>query len=140
MHFLQLVLGDSLLQGEKEFHVHAVGFGQHLTPTVFAGCFCAQYNQVVSGELQIFLDVSAETSIFVAKKMNRNMIQAVLNDEELLERFGEKLIDEINNDDEPMEKVVRQLLNLCLRDEHADDFFIAICGWSVDSLLSRLDV
>lgn len=74
------------------------------------------------------------------KKMNRSIIQTVLNDEELLERFGETLIDEINNDDEPMEKVARQLLNLCLREEHADDFFIAICGWSVDSLLSRLDV
>ena len=90
--------------------------------------------------MQIFFDVSAESSIFVAKKMNRSNIQAVLNDEELLERFGEILIDEINNDDEPMEKVARQLLNLCLRDEHADDFFIAICGWSVDSLLNRLDI
>ena len=90
--------------------------------------------------MQIFFDVSAESSIFVAKKMNRSIIQAVLNDEELLERFGEILIDEINNDDEPMEKVARQLLNLCLRDEHADDFFIAICGWSVDSLLNRLDI
>ena len=90
--------------------------------------------------MQIFLDVSAGTSIFVAKMMNRSIIQAVLNDELLLERFGETLIDEINNDDEPMEKVARQLLNLCLRDEHADDFFIAICGWSVDSLLNRLDI
>lgn len=90
--------------------------------------------------MQIFFEVSAETSIFVAKKMNRSIIQAVLNDEELLEQFGKILIDEINNDDEPMEKVARQLLNLCLRDEHADDFFIAICGWSVDSLLNRLDI
>ena len=72
--------------------------------------------------------------------MNRSIIQAVLNDEGLLERFGETLINEINNDDEPMEKVARRLLNLCLRDEHADDFFIAICGWSVDSLLNRLDI
>ena len=90
--------------------------------------------------MQIFFEVSAETSIFVAKNMNRSIIQAVLNDEELLEQFGEILIDEINNDDETMEKVARQLLNLCLRDEHADDFFIAICGWSVDSLLNRLDI
>ena len=91
-------------------------------------------------EMQTFLDVSAEISIFVAKKMNRKIIQAVLDDEELLERFGETLIDEINNDDEPMENVARELLNLCLCDEHADDFFIAICGWSVDSLLNRLDI
>lgn len=70
--------------------------------------------------------------------MNRSIIQAVLNDDKLLERFGETLINEINNDDEPLGDVARQLLELCLSDEQADDFFIAICGWSVDSLLSKI--
>ncbi len=56
----------------------------------------------------------------------------------LLERFMEILVDEINNDDEAYYKKGRQLLDLCLSDENADDFFIAICGWSVDSLLEKL--
>jgi hypothetical protein len=55
-----------------------------------------------------------------------------------LERFVEVLVDEINNDDEAYDKKGRQLLDLCLTDEHADDFFIAICGWSIDSLLEKL--
>jgi hypothetical protein len=90
--------------------------------------------------MQIFLDVCKEAHIFVAKKMNRSKIKVVLEDDKLLERFGETLIKEITNDYEPTEKVARQLLNLCLRDEHADDFFIAICGWSVDSLLNKLEI
>ena len=90
--------------------------------------------------MQIILDISVEAAIFVAKKMNRSKILAVLENEQLLEQFGEKLIDEINEDDEPIVKVARQLLNLCLRDKYADDFFIAICGWSVDSLLDKIDM
>jgi hypothetical protein len=69
--------------------------------------------------------------------MNVNKIQAVLNNSNLLERFDEILIDEIYNDDESYEKVARQLLTLCLNNKNADDFFIAICGWSVDSLLDK---
>ena len=71
------------------------------------------------------------------KTMNVNKIQAVLNNSYLLERFGEILIDEIYNDDESYEKVARQLLTLCLNNKNTDDFFIAICGWSVDSLLDK---
>ena len=63
-----------------------------------------------------------------------------LKDNVLLENFSLLLIDEINNDDEILEKKARQLLSLCLNDEKADEFFIAICGWSVDSLLNKLKV
>lgn len=83
---------------------------------------------------------SVNAITFVEKKMNSNVIQAVLDDDSLLEQFTELLIDEINNDDEAMDKKGRQLLSLCLSDENADDFFIAICGWSVDSLLNKLNM
>lgn len=72
--------------------------------------------------------------------MNVDKIQAVLNNSNLLEQFGEILINELNNDDESYEKVARQLLTLCLNNKNADDFFIAICGWSVDSLLDKLGI
>jgi len=61
-----------------------------------------------------------------------------MENESLLERFMEVLVDEINNDDEAYYKKSRQLLDLCLTDENADAFFIAICGWCVDSLLEKL--
>ena len=70
--------------------------------------------------------------------MDRERIENILNDEAQLERFVEVLIDEINNDDEAYDKKGRQLLDLCLTDDHADDFLIAICGWNVDSLLEKL--
>ena len=70
--------------------------------------------------------------------MDKERIENILNDEAQLERFVEVLVDEINNDDEAYDKKGRQLLDLCMTDEHADDFFIAICGWSVDILLEKL--
>ena len=75
---------------------------------------------------------------FAAKKMDRERIENILNDEAQLERFVEVLVDEINDDDEAYDKKGRQLLDLCLTDEHADDFFIAVCGWSVDSLIDKM--
>ena len=70
--------------------------------------------------------------------MDRERIESILNDEAQLERFVEVLVDEINNDDEAYDKKGRQLLDLCLTDAHADDFFIAVCGWSVNSLIDKM--
>ena len=70
--------------------------------------------------------------------MDKKAIEEVLKNEGLLERFVETLVDEINNDDEAYDKKGRQLLELCLTEEHADDFIIAICGWSVDSLIEKM--
>jgi len=72
------------------------------------------------------------------KKMDKKAIENILKSEEMLERFVETLVDEVNNDDEAYDKKGRQLLELCLTDENADDFFIAICGWSVDSLMNKM--
>ena len=72
------------------------------------------------------------------KTMNKKAIEDVLKNEGLLERFVETLVDEINNDDEAYDKKGRQLLELCLTYDNADEFFIAICGWSVDSLIEKM--
>ena len=60
-----------------------------------------------------------------------------IDSEEFLEKFFETLLNEINSDDEPYYKKSRQLLLASLNNEHADDFFIAICGWSLESLVNR---
>ena len=77
---------------------------------------------------------------FVGKKMDNSRIQSILDNssEEFLDRFFETLLEEINSDDEPFYKKARQLLLASLNNENADDFFIAICGWSLESLLERL--
>lgn len=71
--------------------------------------------------------------------MNKEQIELILDNalEEFLERFFENLLNEINSDDEPYYKKARQLLLASLNNKHADDFFIAICGWSLDSLIER---
>lgn len=72
--------------------------------------------------------------------MDSSKINILLSNDALLERFTEILIDEINDDDESFEKKGRQLLEFALANKDADDFFIAICGWSIDSLLEKIGV
>ena len=79
-----------------------------------------------------------QSSYLCTKTMDKEAIEEVMENEGLLERFVETLVYEINNDDEAYFKKGRQLLELCITNEHADDFFIAICGWSVDSLLEKM--
>lgn len=76
---------------------------------------------------------------FVGKKMDNSRIQSILDNssEEFLDRFFETLLEEINSDDEPFYKKARQLLLASLNNENADDFFIAICGWSLESLIDK---
>ena len=71
--------------------------------------------------------------------MSKEQILAILNNanEEFLERFFETMLNEINSDDEPYYKKARQLLLASLNNEHADEFFIAICGWSLESLIEK---
>ena len=71
--------------------------------------------------------------------MDKSRIQSILDNssEEFLDRFFETLLEEINSDDEPFYKKTRQLLLASLNNENADDFFIAICGWSLESLIDK---
>lgn len=71
--------------------------------------------------------------------MTKEQIKIILDNasEERLERFFATLLHEIINDDEPYYKKARQLLLASLNNENADDFFIAISGWSLESLLER---
>ncbi len=72
--------------------------------------------------------------------MEKEQIEAILNNanEEFLERFYETLLNEINADDEPYNKKARHLLLAALKSEAPDDFFISLCGWSLDSLIERI--
>ncbi len=71
--------------------------------------------------------------------MEKEQIEAILDNasEEFLDRFFETILNEINSDEEPYYKKARQLLLAYLNNEHADDLLIAICGWSLESLIER---
>lgn len=62
----------------------------------------------------------------------------VLDDESTLYCFTEVLLQQIEDDDESFEEKGRQLLLAALNDDKADDFFIAICGYSLKSLLDMI--
>ena len=72
--------------------------------------------------------------------MEKEQIKALLKNasDDFLESFYETLLDEINCDDEPYHKKARQLLLASLNDEQHNDFFIAICGWSLDSIIEMV--
>ncbi len=73
--------------------------------------------------------------------MGKEQIETILENgsEEFFEKFYETLLSEINNDDEPYYKKGRQLFLASLNNSSADDYFIAICGWSLESLIKRME-
>lgn len=71
--------------------------------------------------------------------MEKEQIQAILDNasEEFLDKFYETLLIEINSDDEVYHKKARHLLLASLKSEDPDDFFISLCGWSLESLIEK---
>lgn len=78
-------------------------------------------------------------TIFANKKMDKAQIEAIINNasEEFLDKFYETLLNEINSDDEVYHKKARHLLLASLKSEDPDDFFISLCGWSLESLIEK---
>ncbi len=72
--------------------------------------------------------------------MKKEQLEAIIDNasEEFLERFYETLLNDINSDDEPYYKKGHQLLLASLNNPFADDFFIALCGWSLESLMEKM--
>ena len=72
--------------------------------------------------------------------MTKEDIQKILDNgsEEFFENFCEVLINEINSDDEPYDKKGRHLLVSALNNENHNDFFVSICGWTLDTLIEKV--
>ena len=71
--------------------------------------------------------------------MEKEQIEAIIENasEEFLDKFYETLLNEINSDDEVYHKKARHLLLASLKSEAPDDFFISLCGWSLESLIEK---
>ena len=71
--------------------------------------------------------------------MEKDQLKAILDNasEEFLERFYETLLNEINSDDEAYHKKAYHLLAASLKSDDPDDFFISLCGWSLDTLIEK---
>lgn len=63
-------------------------------------------------------------------------INDMLSNQDALASFVKTLYNAILTDDEPWERKGRQLLLLAMDDgEKADEFFMSICGYNLDSLI-----
>lgn len=71
--------------------------------------------------------------------MTKDEIQTILDNEssEFFENFCEVLMNEINSDDERYDKKGRHLLVSALNNENHNDFFVSVCGWTLDSLIEK---
>ena len=68
----------------------------------------------------------------------RIRLQAVMEDEEKSEAVANCLLEQIRTDDEPPRKVGHYFAKTVL-DQNIDDLMIAICGWSVNTLLDMAE-
>ena len=68
----------------------------------------------------------------------RIRLQAIMEDEEKSEAVANFLLEQIRTDDEPPSKVGHYFVKAVL-DQNIDDLMIAICGWSVNSLLDMAE-
>lgn len=71
--------------------------------------------------------------------MTKEEIQKILDERssEFFENFCEVLMNEIDSDDESYDKKGRHLLVSALNNENHNDFFMSVCGWTLDSLISK---
>ena len=68
----------------------------------------------------------------------REALLAVLQNPQKAEAFGRRITEQVETDDEPPEKIGYYAAKAIL-DGSVDDLLIAICGWSVSSLLDSVN-
>ena len=68
----------------------------------------------------------------------REALLAVLQNPQKAEAFGRRITEQVETDDESPEKI-RYYAAKAILDGSMDDLLIAICGWSVSSLLDSVN-
>lgn len=68
----------------------------------------------------------------------KEQLRAVLEDEEKTAAFAQKILETIDMDDESYEDIGNSVIHALLNND-ADGLLIALCGWSVESLLNLME-
>ena len=68
----------------------------------------------------------------------KEQLRAVLEDEEKTAAFAKKILETTNTDDESYEDIGNSVIHALLNND-ADGLLIALCGWSVESLLNLME-
>jgi hypothetical protein len=79
---------------------------------------------------------TGKDSVTSEPKTERDSLDEILADMDKCETFGCILIDEISNDDEPPHKTASNLIR-AYQNGDCDAMLIALCGWSMESLLDK---
>lgn len=91
----------------------------------------AKENQNISSQIET--DKGCTTS---KSNIERDSLDEILADTDKCETFGGIVIDEFNNDDEAPHKIASSLIQ-AYQNGDCDAMMIALCGWSMDSLLNK---
>lgn len=94
-------------------------------------------------ESEIFIQMQQSPEKHIGKdcttpqlKTERESLDEILADTDKCETFGSIVIDELNNDDEAPHKTGSNLIQ-AYQNGDCDAMLIALCGWSMDSLLDK---
>lgn len=68
----------------------------------------------------------------------KEQLRAVLEDEEKTAAFAKKILETTDTDDESYEDIGNSVIHALLNND-ADGLLIALCGWSVESLLNLME-
>ena len=68
----------------------------------------------------------------------KEQLRDVLEDEEKTAAFAKKILETTDTDDESYEDIGNSVIHALLNND-ADGFLIALCGWSVESLLNLME-
>lgn len=71
-------------------------------------------------------------------EQTKEQLRTVLKDEEKTAAFAQKILETIDTDDESYEDIGNSVIHALLNND-AEGLLIALCGWSVESLLNLLE-
>jgi len=94
-------------------------------------------NVQVEGLMCIVAWLHENNFIKLESKISDEIINKILVNEEQSELFSDIFFDEMESDDEPNHKKIRQLLR-AYRNNDCDNMLTALCGWSLETLISKL--
>ena len=99
-----------------------------------ADCWCCNCEE--NQKLIVAGDGDDNQNIDTTENEEPNALDSILEDSDKCEGFAETVLDEIRSDEEQLRHIGSNIIKAYQRDD-CDKLLIAICGWSMDSLLEK---
>ena len=99
-----------------------------------ADCWCCNCEENL--KLMIADDDNDNQSVDTTETEESNALDSILEDSDKCEGFAEMVLDEIRSDEEQLRHIGSNIIK-AYQNGDCDELLIAICGWSMDSLLDK---